>query len=57
MKPFFKCLLTAVLVALFGLVVAAITYRTIMTRITIAQTGNTVTLTVFGHTDVYEVEG
>lgn len=57
MKPFFERLLTAVLVALFGLVVAAITYRTIMTRITIVQTGNTVTLTVFGHSDVYEVEG
>ena len=57
MKPFFERVLTAVLVALFGLVVAAVTYRTVMTRITIAQTGNTVTLTVFGHTDVYEVEG
>ena len=57
MKPFFERLLTAVLVALFGLAVAAVTYRTIMTRITIDQTGNIITLTVFGHTDVYEVEG
>lgn len=57
MKPFFGRVLTAVLVALFGLCVAAVTYRTIMTHITISQTGNTVTLTVFGHTDVYEVEG
>ena len=46
MKPFFERVLTAVLVALFGLVVAAVTYRTVMTRITVAQTGNTVTLTV-----------
>ena len=57
MKPFFKCVLTALLVALFGLCVAAVTYRTVMTRITISQTGNTVTLTVFGHVDTYEVEG
>lgn len=57
MKSFIKCVLTTLLVALFGLAVAAVTYRTVMTRITISQTGNTITLTVFGHTDVYEVEG
>lgn len=57
MKPFLKGILTALFVGLFGLIVAAVTYRTVMTRITIDQTGNTVTLTVFGHTDTYEMEG
>lgn len=56
MKPFFGRVLTAVLVALFGLCVAAVTYRTIMTHITISQTGNTVTLTVWGQSDTYTIE-
>ena len=56
MKPFIKAALTVALVTVTVLATAHLTYRETMRRITPTVSGNTVTLTVWGQADEYEID-